>query len=86
MKKIDVKDARSPLAHYVSHLEGDGLVVTLNGQPAAALLPLSPDTDWETVGLSTNPEFIKMLEKSRRQLKQRGGVSLADVKKEFGVK
>ena len=46
---------------------------------------LAEDTDWETVGLSTNPEFIQMLERSREQLKRRRGASLADVKKEFGI-
>ena len=86
MKTIELNKASSSLAEYVSHLEGGALVVTRNGQPTAALLPLSADTDWETFGLSTNPEFIEMLEKSRRYLKQRGGASLADVKKEFGVK
>ena len=86
MKTIELNKANSSLAEYVSHLEGGPLVVTNSGQPAAALLPLGSDTDWETVGLSINPEFVQMLEKSRQQLRQHAGTSLADVKKEFGVK
>ena len=84
MKTIELKKASLPLAEYVKHLDGGALVITGNSGPAAALVPLSCDADLESLGLSTNPEFIQMLEESRRQLKGMRGASLADVKEEFG--
>jgi len=86
MKTIELKRANSPLAKYVTRLEGGPLVVTRNGRPTAALVPLASDTDLESFGLSTNSKFIAMLEESRRQIKRKGGTPLADVKKEFGLK
>ena len=85
MKTIELKKASLPLAEYVKHLDGGALVITSNGGPTAALVLLSSDSDLESLGLSTNPEFIQMLEESRRQLKGKRGASLAEVKKEFGV-
>ena len=85
MKTIELKKASLPLAEYVKQLAGRALVITNNGGPAAALVPLSSGADLESLGLSTNPEFIQLLEESRRQLKGKRGSSLAEVKKEFGV-
>lgn len=86
MRTIEIKKAGAPLAEYVTQLKDGALVVTRNGRPTAALVPLASDTVLESFGLSTNPEFIQMLEESRRQLKDKRSASLADVKKEFGLK
>ena len=61
MRTIELKKASSPLAEYVTHLEDGALVVTRNGRPTAALVPLSSETDLESFGLSTNTEFIHTL-------------------------
>jgi hypothetical protein len=86
MKTIELKKASSPLAEYVRLLRNGALVVMRNGRPTAALVRLSPDTDLESFGLSTNPAFIQVLEASRQQLKGGRGKSLADIKKEFGIR
>jgi antitoxin (DNA-binding transcriptional repressor) of toxin-antitoxin stability system len=86
MKTIELKKASSPLADYVKNLQEGVLIVTKNGRLAAALVPFSANVDLEAFGLGTNPEFIELLEESRRQLKAGGRSSLAEVKKEFGIK
>lgn len=46
---------------------------------------LQTQADIERLGLSANPEFTGLLQESRRQLRRRGGRSLTDVEKGFGL-
>lgn len=65
MKKIDLTEATEPLAEYVKRMEGGSVVITFKGVALAALVPLD-HVEYETVSLSTNPEFIEILEQSRK--------------------
>ena len=49
MKVIRIEDAKSSLADYASESE-EAVVVTVNGKPVAALMPLE-NADLETVSL-----------------------------------
>ena len=65
MKVIRIEEARRSLAHYAAESE-EAVVVTSGGKPVAALMPLE-DADMETISLSTNPTFIRMIERSRKR-------------------
>ncbi len=82
MKFLDKHDATRPLADYAAEIREGTIVVTEDGLPMAALVPLT-NADSETVSLSTNPEFLKLMERSRAQLREGEGVSSDDMRSRF---
>jgi hypothetical protein len=52
------------------------------GIALAALVPMD-NADYETVSLSTNPEFIALLERSRTRGRKEGGISTEEMRKRF---
>ncbi len=80
MKKVAKRKATGTLAEYVDALGDDALVVTIRGRPVAALVSLE-NADAETVALSTKPEFLRLIERSRRHHESRGGLSPAEMRR-----
>ena len=74
MKTIEMRQATNTLAEYFRELHDEALVVTVDGKPVAALMPLE-NADAETVSLSTNPRFLALIEKSRSRQTAEGGIS-----------
>jgi prevent-host-death family protein len=81
---VELNDATQPLAEYVEAGEQGTIILTKNGQPIAAIVPL-PNTDTETVSLSENPEFLVLIERSRRTHTEQGGLSSAEMRHRLGV-
>jgi PHD/YefM family antitoxin component YafN of YafNO toxin-antitoxin module len=80
MKTIELGEATSPLADYIEGVQMEPLVVTDRGTPTAVILPLIGD-DLETVSLSTNPDFIALIERSRASSRVEGGLSSAEMRR-----
>jgi len=85
MKKIELAKASAPLSEYAVEAEKDPIVVLRRGKPMAAVIPLR-NTDEETVALSTNKNFLKIIEKSRAKLKKHGGLSPKELRRRLGLK
>ncbi len=84
MKTLAKKQATAPLAQYVDGLKDEPVIVTSNGHPVAALVSLR-NIDAETISLSGNPDFLKIIEGSRRRQRLRGGYSPAEVRRKLGL-
>jgi len=56
-----------------------------NGKPVAAVVPIE-NADLETVTLSTHPQFLALIERSRSRQKAEGGISSAEMRRRLGVK
>jgi len=82
MKTIDLNDATEPLAEYVKRMEGEPITIVHKGVPLAVLAPAGND-DYESVQMSTNPKFTELLERSRKSLREEGGISAEEVRKMF---
>jgi antitoxin (DNA-binding transcriptional repressor) of toxin-antitoxin stability system len=80
MKVVDIDNATSPLADYIPAVRSEPLVVTDHGVPTAVILPLT-NTDMETVALSTNPDFIALIERSRARARAEGGISSDEMRR-----
>ncbi len=76
MKTVDIGDVSSLLENYDK--SDRPLILTRNGQPVAALFPIE-DIDPETLGLSVNPKFIKIIEESRKSQREEGRIFLEDI-------
>lgn len=80
MKTIEVGEATGSLADYIRQVRVEPLVVTENGAPAAVILALN-DVDLETIALSTNPEFLALIERSRARARAEGGISSEEMRR-----
>jgi antitoxin (DNA-binding transcriptional repressor) of toxin-antitoxin stability system len=85
MKTLPITKATGPLADYALNLERRALVVTARGKPIAALVPLE-NVDLETLSLSTNPEFLDLIEHSRRRLEREGGIPEEEIRRRLRLK
>ena len=84
MNMIEKEEAKDSLGDYVGRLRDEPTVITDHGKPVAALLPLG-NADLETVSLSTNPEFIGLIERSRRRHSTEGGISSKEMREKLGM-
>ncbi|MBP0016754.1 MAG: type II toxin-antitoxin system Phd/YefM family antitoxin [Cyanobacteria bacterium SBLK] len=76
MKTVDIGEVASLLEKYDNR--DRPLILTRNGQPVAALFPIE-DLDSETLGLSVNPKFIKIIEESRKSQREEGRIFLEEI-------
>lgn len=83
MKVIEQRDATATLAEYAADLESGPVIVTLQGRPVAALVPID-NTDLETASLSTNRQFIDLIERSRASVQAEGGIPSEEIRRRFG--
>ena len=84
MKMVEVKQATAPLGDYAKDAQKEPVIVTEHGRPIAALVPVT-NADPETVGLSTNPQFLQLIERSRRRQEPEGGISSAEMRRRLGT-
>ena len=78
-------EAKGSLSEYVREAEDGPLVLTRRGRPVAAVVPIH-GVDMESLSLSTNPEFIALIERSRASYKATGGISVEDMRKKYVIK
>ena len=84
MKSVEMKQATAPLADYARQVEKEPVIVTEHGRPVAALMPIR-NADRETVTLSTNPQFLALIERSRRRHETEGGISSDEMRRRLGT-
>jgi antitoxin (DNA-binding transcriptional repressor) of toxin-antitoxin stability system len=84
MKTVEIDQATASLAEYARDLENEPVILTRAGNPVAALTSLE-NVDWETISLSTNPEFIALIERIRAQQAAEGGYSSEEVRQMFAL-
>ncbi len=85
MRKLEMAKATAPLADYARDMRSEPVILTVRGKPVAALVPIE-NADAETVALSTNPQFLALIERSRARHKAEGGVSSAEMRRRLGLK
>lgn len=84
MKILEQEDATAPLAEYTADIDQGPVIITSNGKPIAALVPIE-NADLETVSLSSNPQFLELIERSRARHRAEGGISSNEVRRRLGV-
>lgn len=81
MKTIDIHDATVPLADYAHIVNIESVIMTSHGKPLIDV----EDVNVETIALSTNPEFLAIIQHSRRHQGQEGGISSEEMRRRLGV-
>lgn len=85
MKVVPLEKVELTLPEVAELARSGTVILTRKGKPCAAVKDLS-DTDWEAVSLANNPRFRELIEDSRRSYREEGGIRLADLRKELGLK
>ena len=82
MRVVEKEEATGTLADYASEIQDGPVVVTDHGRPVAALVPIE-NADLETVSLSTNRQFLDLIERSRSRVRDEGAVSGEEMRRRF---
>lgn len=85
MKTMKLSEASRPLAEYAAELDDDLVLVTDRNRPVVAVVSLR-NADREVLSLSRNPQFLKIIQRSRRDFATGRTRSLAEVRELFGVR
>jgi PHD/YefM family antitoxin component YafN of YafNO toxin-antitoxin module len=80
MKTVEVPSENKQLRRMVKQAQNDPLLLTQRGKPVAALVSVQ-GADQETLSLSTNPKFLRILRKSFQELDRGSRISLAEMHK-----
>jgi prevent-host-death family protein len=74
MKIASVADVKARLSAYLKDSEKGPVVVTRNGKAVAVLLAVADDDELERLVLAHSPKFQALLDKSRTQIEETGGI------------
>jgi hypothetical protein len=82
MKTIELSTASKPLSAYAEEFDDETVVLTMNGK-AIAVVTAIKDIDPESLSLSTNPEFLAIMQNAREEFKAGKKLSLEEMKREI---
>ena len=82
MKTLELRKASKTLADYAANLGSESIVVTSNRKPVAVLVSLK-DVDRESLSLSLDPAFMKIIRRARAEVRRGEVYSLEQVKREM---
>ncbi|MCD6101836.1 MAG: hypothetical protein J7J77_02140 [Candidatus Cloacimonetes bacterium] len=82
MKTLAISKATKPLSEYTKKLKDELLILTSNGRPVVAIVSLK-NVDLESLSLCTNPDFMEIIEISRKEFKKGKKLSLSEMQKEI---
>ena len=89
-----------PMADKLEHLaqfdqviqSEENVTLTIGGRPVAIIQPQvtlvlieTEETDLKSVSLSTNPQFLKLIERSRQRHEIEGGISSEEMRRRLGL-
>jgi prevent-host-death family protein len=74
MKIASVADVKARLSAYLKESEQGPVIVTRNGKAVAVLLAVTDDEELERLVLAHSPRFRALLDRSRRQIEETGGI------------
>ncbi len=84
MKLIELADAEATLRKCIQASYEEPVIFVDQGTPVASLTPL-PNTDLESVKLSYDPAFLRIIEDSRRSMKDEDGISTEGMRHRLGL-
>lgn len=83
MKTLEITRATASLRSYAAHAKRGAVVITRRGKPVAALVSVE-GIDLESLALSTNPQFLSLIERSRSRHQREGGISSEEMRERLG--
>jgi hypothetical protein len=84
MKVVPLESTTLSVPELVELAKGEAIILTRDGQPLVSVQDVS-GTDWESASLARNTRFIALTERSRRSLREDGGISLDELRRELDL-
>ena len=85
MKAMKLPKELQSFLDVAESAEEETLVFTKKKRPVAALISLRK-VDRESLALSTSPQFLKIIETARKEVRAGKTISLETLEKKYGVK
>lgn len=82
MKRVEINEAVASLGDYAQKLAGEPLVLTADGRPVAALLPID-EADLDALALGSDPRFLALIEQARAEHRAGRSRSADEVRREL---
>ena len=80
MKFENIREVKARFSRYLKDLSKTGsVVISKNGRPCAALVPVAEDTDLEALALSLNKRSWNLIDNAIARGRQEGFVDLEDL-------
>ena len=80
MRIENIREVKARFSRYLKDLSKTGsVVITKNGRPCAALVPVAEDTDLEALALSLNKRSWNLIDNAIARGRQEGFVDLEDL-------
>src|SRR5438270_11831211 len=74
MTVASVADVKARLSAYLKEVQEGPVIITRNGKAVAVLLAVTDEDELERLVLAHSPKFQAILDKSRRQIEETGGI------------
>jgi prevent-host-death family protein len=74
MKIASVADVKARLSAYLKQSQEGPIIITRNGKAVAVLLAVTDEDELERLVLAHSPKFQAILDRSRRQIDESGGI------------
>src|SRR5437763_15677409 len=74
MKIASVADVKARLSAFLKESQEGPVIITRNGKAVAVLLAVTDEDELERLVLAHSPKFQALLDKSRRQIEETGGI------------
>ena len=84
MKSIQLPKQVAPFLAVAESAETETLLFTERKRPVAALVSLR-NVDREALALSTNPQFLRIIDRARKEIRAGKAKSLESVERRFGL-
>ena len=85
MKTVELAEATASLSDYARGAAEEPVLVTQQGRPIAALVPVGAHTDLENLTVTTHPRFAAIMERSKARYQAEGGLSTEEVRRRLGL-
>ena len=79
MKRVALAKVKDDFSKYLRLAEGEEIVITRHGRPAAVLIGFESEEDWFEYRLENHPEFLTRVAEARRAFRGGKGIPLEDV-------
>src|SRR5215467_14569384 len=74
MKTASIAEVKARLSAYLKQSQEEPVIITRNGKAVAVLLAVTDEEELEWLVLAHSPRFQALLDKSRRQIEETGGI------------
>jgi len=79
VKRVALAKVKDDFSRYLRLAEGEEIVITRHGRPAAVLIGFPSEEEWFEYRLENHPQFLERVERARVAIRRGKGKRLEDI-------